>query len=95
MRLWAPFRFEDRWVMSFQGLDRRLGQPKGTAFRAFKRRRGALQEGEDFLRLDAVADAAAVAALKAAGQVYPSSVHVVLLTASGVRKVFGDPASVD
>ncbi|MBA1148683.1 hypothetical protein H0Z60_16660 [Ectothiorhodospiraceae bacterium WFHF3C12] len=89
MALWEPFDFRGRAVMSFQALDRRLHGPKGTAFRAFKRRRESLVEGEDFLRLDAVAEADAIEALKAAGLVYQTSVHVVLLTATGVGKVFG------
>lgn len=89
MPLWEPFDFDGLPVMSFKGLDERLGQAKGGAFRAFKRRRETLQEGVDFLRLDAVGDGGTIERLKAQGRVYQSSVHVVLLTASGVAKVFG------
>lgn len=88
MSLWHPFPFRDHDVMSFRTLDGALEAPKGTAFRAFKRALPVLEEGRDFLRLEADRDAGAIAELKAAGRVYPSSVHVVLLTASGMEKAF-------
>lgn len=88
MAIWEPFEFRGRRVTSFKGLDRALGAPKGTAFRTFKRSLAVLAEDEDFLRLDAAADGADIEALKAAGRVYQASVHVVLLTESGVRKAF-------
>lgn len=93
MALWDPFDFRGNEVMSFKGLDRALGQAKGGAFRAFKRRAGELVEGEDFLRLDAAAHREDIERLKAAGAVYQTSVHVVLLTASGVHKLFPDHPS--
>lgn len=89
MALWEPFELDGRAVMSFRGLDRALQQPKGSAFRAFKRQHDGLEPGVDFLRLDAAADAPTIERLKAQGHVYQTSVHVVLLTASGFRKVFG------
>lgn len=89
MNLWQPFPFRDKQVMSFRTLDQALDAPKGTAFRAFKHCPVPLEEGRDFLRLDATEEPRAIAGLKEAGRVYPSSVHVVLLTAPGVEKMFG------
>lgn len=92
MSLWQPFPFRDMDVMSFRTLDRALDAPKGTAFRAFKHCSVPLEEGRDFLRLDGAEEPEAIAGLKTAGRVYPSSVHVVLLTAPGVDKVFREEA---
>lgn len=91
MAVWEPFEFDGRPVMSFQGLDRALDQPKGSAFRAFKACRASLMEDRDFVRLDATDDGPVIERLKAQGRVYQTSVHVVLLTASGFDKVYGAP----
>lgn len=93
MAVWEPFEFDGRPVMSFQGVDRAFNRPKGTAFRAFKACRASLTEGRDFVRLDAADDATAIEWLKARGLVYRTSVHVVLLTASGFDKVYGAPGA--
>ncbi|MBU6510632.1 MAG: hypothetical protein KGL98_11300 [Gammaproteobacteria bacterium] len=72
---------------SFKELDRRWAAIKGSAFRAFKRALPGLQEGRDFLRLDAVADRDAIQRLRRAGRIYNGSVHVVLLSDSGLQKL--------
>lgn len=64
---------------TFREIDREMNAPKGTAFRAFKRVRGQLEEGRDFVVLDADRDRAEIDALKEAGRIYPVSVNVVLL----------------
>lgn len=61
--------------------------PKGSAFRAFKRVLPQLQESRDFIRLDAVQNRDEIQRLRTAGRIYVGSVHVVLLSASGVRKL--------
>lgn len=63
--------------------------PKGTAFRRFKARRGSLTEDRDFFRLDATEHAELLQRLRAEGRIYPTSVHVVLLTESGYRRLLG------
>ena len=72
---------------TFKELDELHGCVKGTAFRAFKRAAGELVEGEDFLYLDGEARSAEVAALRAGGRLYRSSVHAVLITRSGYARL--------
>ncbi|HSW13161.1 MAG TPA: hypothetical protein VLI06_10005 [Solimonas sp.] len=64
---------------SFRELDQRTGLPKGSAFRAFKRREPQLQEGQDFRLLRPGRDDAEIDALRQARRVYPNSVNIVLL----------------
>ena len=61
-------------------LDRSLGGPKGTAFRAFKRLEPSWREGHDYRVLDSGNDAAEIETLRAAGRVYRSSRTVILLS---------------
>ena len=68
-------------------VDVRLGHPKGSAFRAFKRRREALRENVDFTLLPARAARAEIERLRAAGRIYRSSINVVILTESGFDRV--------
>lgn len=72
---------------SFKELDSAWAMPKGSAFRAFKRALPQLQASRDFIRLDAVHDRDEVQRLRAAGRIYASSVHVVLLSATGLSKL--------
>jgi len=74
------------WITLLE-LDRRLGRPKGTAFRAFKQRAPQWREGRDFRVLQAPADAVEIAALRAAGRVYASSRTVVLLSDAAARQI--------
>jgi hypothetical protein len=71
--------------VTLRELDERLGRPKGTAFRAFKR--AGLVEGRDFRVLTPGADAAAIAQLRAAGRIYAVSVNVILLTADAAERL--------
>ncbi|HEX4870750.1 MAG TPA: hypothetical protein VFV27_00405 [Nevskiaceae bacterium] len=71
--------------MAWRGLreiDQACGWGKGEAFRRFKREQAGWCEGRDYRRLDALSDADEIARLKAAGQVYASSHHVVLIAAA-------------
>lgn len=68
-------------------LDRRLGRPKGTAFRAFKRLEPRWAEGRDFRVLQPDRDGAEIAALRAAGRVYASSRTVILVSAAAAAQV--------
>lgn len=76
-------RFGGQNTLSLRQVDELKQVPKGTTFRRFKARRAGLVEGRDFFRLDAGEHSALLATLREAGLIYPSSVHVVLLTASG------------
>lgn len=68
-------------------LDRRLGQAKGTAFRAFKRREARWREGHDFRVLQPERDGAEIAALRSAGRVYASSRAVILLSDAAAAQI--------
>lgn len=65
--------------ITFREIDREMNAPKGTAFRAFKRIRSQLEEGRDFVVLDADRDRVEIETLKEAKRIYPVSVNVVLL----------------
>jgi hypothetical protein len=82
-----PIHFGGRETLSLRQLDELNQVPKGTTFRRFKACRPGLVEGLDFFRLDAGEHAALLASLRAQGLVYPASVHVVLLTESGYRRL--------
>ena len=68
-------------------IDERHGLPKGSAFRAFKRLRGALREDVDFTLLSAPSARSEIERLRRAGRIYRSSVNVVVLAESGVALV--------
>jgi hypothetical protein len=63
----------------FKEIDEAAAQPKGEAFRAFRRLEPHWQQGQDYRLLQADADAAEIAELKRSGRVYRSSANVVLL----------------
>ena len=68
-------------------IDTRLGRPKGSAFRAFKRQQATLRENIDFTVLPARTAKAEIERLRAAGRIYRSSINVILLTESGFERV--------
>jgi len=72
---------------SLKELDSAWAMPKGSAFRAFKHALPQLQESRDFIRLDATHDHDEIQRLRAAGRIYAGSVHVVMLSESGLRKL--------
>lgn len=74
-------------TLTFRQLDEWNGSPKGTVFRRFKTALGQLLEGRDFFRIDGHAARAQVDDLRQQGRLYPSSVHAILLTASGYRQL--------
>ena len=74
------------WV-SLREIDSRAGAVKGTAFRTFKTLEPMLSEGRDYCLLDTHEHAADIAALKAEGRIYSSSVNVLLLSPASARQV--------
>ena len=68
-------------------IDVRLGRPKGSAFRAFKRRRHSLRENVDFTVLPARTAKIEIERLRAQGRIYRSSVNVIVLAESGFEWV--------
>ncbi|MGQ0586176.1 MAG: hypothetical protein ACT4PK_03115 [Gammaproteobacteria bacterium] len=68
-------------------LDRALGRPKGTAFRAFRRLEASWREGHDFRVLQPERDAAEIEALRAAGRVYASSRTVILISEGAAARI--------
>ena len=68
-------------------IDTRLGRPKGSAFRAFKRQREALRENVDFTVLPAHRAKAEIERLRATGRIYRSSINVIILSESGFAQV--------
>lgn len=88
----TPIEHAGTTVLTLRQLDRLNGVPKGTSFRAFKRALPALTEGRDFFVLDPARDAERIAGLKAAGQAYPGSVQVVLVTRAAYARMRGEPA---
>ena len=80
-------RFRGQDTLSLRQLDELNQVPKGTTFRRFKACRAGLVEGRDFFRLDAAEHSDLLATLRQAGLIYASSVHVVLMTKSGYRRL--------
>lgn len=65
--------------LSFKQIDEAAAQPKGEAFRAFRRLERQWRQDQDYRLLRSDLDAAEIAELKRSGQVYRSSANVVLL----------------
>ena len=74
------------WV-TLRELDRQAGQPKGAAFRAFKRLAPRWREERDYRVLDAGRDRAEVESLRAAERVYASSRAIILLAPAAARQI--------
>ncbi len=66
-------------MKTFRELDEATGQPKGAAFRAFKRLEPGLREGQDFLLLRPEHDDTRIDELRAQERIYRNSVNIVLL----------------
>lgn len=84
-----PIDYAGQATLSFKQLDELNGVEKGTAFRAFKRRRGQLVEQVDFFYLDAAEHAGFIESLKAAGLIYRSTNHLVLFSRNGYQRLLG------
>lgn len=74
-------------TLSFCQIDYLNGFTKGTAFRLFKAGRQHLVEGQDYFYLPAVQHADKIHLLKATGQIYPTTVNLVLITRPGYGKL--------
>lgn len=74
-------------TLSFKQLDELNGVQKGTAFRAFKRRRDQLVEQTDYFYLPGTDHEAFIESLKGAGQIYRSTTNLVLLTRHGYQRL--------
>ncbi|OOG22937.1 hypothetical protein B1C78_13210 [Thioalkalivibrio denitrificans] len=68
-------------------IDEAGGQPKGSAFRCFKRLAGNLVEGRDFVVLDAARDAERIRRLKQEGRLYESTVNALMLSQDTARRI--------
>ncbi|QIB51746.1 ORF6N domain-containing protein [Pseudomonas sp. OIL-1] len=84
-----PIEYAGQATLSFKQLDELNGVEKGTAFRAFKRRREQLVEQIDFFYLNAAEHAAFIESLKASGQIYRSTNHLVLFSRNGYQRLLG------
>ena len=84
--------FSDNPTLSFRQIDERNGVPKGTTFRIFKRRRDLLVEADDYFYLSADAYGDTIDRLRDEGRIYPTTVHLVLITERGYRKLIADDA---
>lgn len=74
-------------TLSFRQIDEMNGFTKGTTFRLFKHSGDALEEGRDFFYFPASEYGEWIEALQAAGKVYRSSRHLVLLTRDGYERL--------
>ncbi len=72
---------------TFKEIDQELGNPKGTAFLAFKRLKHGFSEGRDFYYLGASVHSAEIRKLCERGRIYASTVNAVLLTQAGYDAV--------
>lgn len=84
-----PIHYNDTPTLSFRQIDEINGFTKGTTFRLFKHSGDALQEGRDFFYCPASEYRAWIETLQAAGKVYRSSQHLVLLTRAGYERLQG------
>ena len=82
-----PINYDGTPTLSFRQADAMNGFTKGTTFRLFKRAGDALQENRDFFYLPASEHAEWIEELRAAGRIYPSSRHLVLLTREGYERL--------
>lgn len=78
---------DDEPWLTLREIDQQAGQPKGSAFRAFKRLESDMTENRDYQLLSSDRDAARIEALRAASRVYRSSRNVLLLSAETARRL--------
>lgn len=74
-------------TLSLRQLDELNGVPKGTSFRAFKRVADQLCEGQDYFYLPADEHQILINMLKASGQIYGTTVNLLLFTRSGYERL--------
>jgi len=83
----TPIDYQGVETLSLRQLDELNAAPKGSSFRAFKRALPTLREGEHFFHLPADEHKVWIEALKVSGQIYATTVHLVLLTRSGCERL--------
>lgn len=74
-------------TLSFFQIDSLNGFTKGTAFKLFKAGRQHLLEGRDYFYLPAAQHADKIQLLKTTGQIYATTVNLVLVTRPGYDKL--------
>ena len=83
----TPIFHEGAETLSLRQLDELNAVPKGTSFKAFKHCAEQLQDGRGYYYLQADENKALIDLLKSSGQIYGSTVHLVLLTRSGYQQI--------
>ncbi len=74
-------------TLSFRQIDQLNQLPKGSGFRLFKAGRQALVEGADYFYLPASTHSKLIETLKTTGQIYATTVNLVLFTRAGYDKL--------
>ncbi|MGM0552707.1 MAG: hypothetical protein ACQETK_02700 [Pseudomonadota bacterium] len=82
-----PIVYQARATLSLRQIDQWNGVPKGTAFRLFKARKDQMVEGRDFFHIPEGAHPALTEGLRVDGRIYPTTVHVLLLTAGACAQM--------
>ena len=80
-------RYRGTETLSFRQLDELNDLPKGSSFRVFKRHKAVLEEGRDYFYLPAEEHPQLIERLRREGLIYGSTVHLVLITRSGYKKL--------
>lgn len=70
-------------TLTLRQLDEWHQVTKGTAFRYFKAALPQMREGQDFFRIDGMENPDYLRILRTQDKIYPSSIHLILVTASG------------
>lgn len=86
-----PALVRDPRLLTLREVDQRLGRPKGSAFRAFRRLGASLEEGRHFHYVSREQGGAWIDALRREGRVYPATVHLVLITPAGYQRIRNAP----
>lgn len=77
-----PIIYAGYATLSLRQVDEWNGVPKGMAFRLFKARKDQLREGVDFFYIPEGSDPELTETLRMDRRIYPSTIHLVLLTAN-------------
>jgi hypothetical protein len=81
----TEFPLDPALAHSLREIDAASGQPKGSAFRAFKSL--PLREGIDFQVLHPVCDGPAFTAVRADGRLYPGALRAILVSDEARRRI--------
>ncbi|SHL95752.1 hypothetical protein [Vreelandella subglaciescola] len=77
--------YADTWTL--KEIDRSRGDPKGTAFRAFKRLKAGFIEGHDFFYLSASEDAESIEQLRDSGRIYAATINALLFPEASYQAI--------